>query len=47
MNHNRVGRSRGVATAMLDQITDGLIGALKGLAGQKTITEENIDGALR
>lgn len=32
---------------MLDQITDGLIGALKGMAGQKTINEANIDGALK
>lgn len=40
-------RSKGVAYAMMDGITNGLIGALKSLAGQKTISEANIDGALR
>lgn len=40
-------RSKGVAVAMMDQITSGLIGALKSLGGQKTISEDNIDGALR
>lgn len=40
-------RSKGLAVAMMDQITSGLIGALKGITGQKTISEANIDGALR
>lgn len=40
-------RSKGVAVAMMDGITAGLIGALKGITGQKTISEANIDGALR
>lgn len=40
-------RSKGVAVAMMDGITSGLIGALKGITGQKTISEANIDGALR
>jgi len=35
-----------VAYAMMDGITNGLIGALKSLAGQKTISEANI-GAYR
>jgi hypothetical protein len=39
-------RSKGVAYAMMDGITNGLIGALKSLAGQKTISEANI-GAYR
>lgn len=40
-------RSQGVAVAMMDQITSGLIGAMKSLTGKKTISEDNIDGALR
>ena len=32
---------------MLDQITSGLMGAMKLLTGQKTISEDNIDDALR
>lgn len=39
---SRYTRTKGVSYAMMDGITNGLIGALKSLAGQKTISEANI-----
>lgn len=40
-------RSRGVAHAMLDSLTENLVGVFKTLKGQKTINEGNIDDSLR
>ena len=41
------GRSRGACYAMLDGLTESLVSVFKGMVGQKTISESNIDSALR
>lgn len=41
------GRRRGEAYAIMDQLTEGLVGALKVITGQKTISENNVDDALK
>lgn len=41
------GRSRGVAYAMLDSLTDSLVGVMRTLQGKKTISEDNIEASLK